>query len=480
VRSIDAGVRVYHSFSGYEERAPVVGVVAFKLRQEDVPVRPQGITVDDLNNAQVRYWEAGKASIDRAVAFMNSTSSDDAARILRETTARIAACFGPPGSGKTAVTHLLIEYALDQDGEVLFALPTAQLASRMREKYADHPRRDQIGFDTCHAAFGLGEEFVNAPTLAGKQLVVIDEVSQLQGTQNDCIIGLWHAADEVPAILEIGDKCQMAGFGETRPWHTNMWAQRVFVTELHEAFRCKDPKLKFLLDMIRQSMPTDGDWGWIEHNVLRQQKAWFPHDEPMASDIGAILEARPNTKLLACTRKGQHHLNCCAVEALFGKEEPLVVLPGDIENNPENYDAGHKLFKEKSKLQFLDVPIFVGMKLFITQNVNKEDDFVNGMECVVDGYDPSSRAIEVTTRTGKALSIWRWSNRNLHGLAYYPIRQGYASTILKFQGAELEAVDVWLDAAIAGAAYTAISRVSYMKDVHIGGHVNKYHFKPAN
>eukprot|EP00973_Karenia_brevis_P049547 6875151-Karenia_brevis.AAC.1 len=61
------------------------------------------------------------------------------------------------------------------------------------------------------------------------------------------------------------------------------------------------------------------------------------------------------------------------------------------------------------------------------------------------------------------------------------MRPGYCSTIIKFQGAELEHVTLFLDTpGVPGAAYTAISRVSSSKDYLIGGTVNRLHFTPAH
>ena len=40
--------------------------------------------------------------------------------------------FGPPGTGKTTVTRQRIFRCLELGGSVLFGLPTAQLASRVR------------------------------------------------------------------------------------------------------------------------------------------------------------------------------------------------------------------------------------------------------------------------------------------------------------------------------------------------------------
>eukprot|EP00973_Karenia_brevis_P010628 1440139-Karenia_brevis.AAC.1 len=73
-----------------------------------------------------------------------------------------------------------------------------------------------------------------------------------------------------------------------------------------------------------------------------------------------------------------------------------------------------------------------------------------------------------------------WSDRELGGISYHPVRPGYCSTIIKWQGAELEHATIFLDVAgVPGAAYTAISRVSNFEDYLIGGNVKSAHFCPA-
>ena len=56
---------------------------------------------------------------------------------------RPQAVIGPPGTGKTTVIDKCVRRCLRQGGRVLFALPTAQQASRVRTK---HPEAD---VDTC-------------------------------------------------------------------------------------------------------------------------------------------------------------------------------------------------------------------------------------------------------------------------------------------------------------------------------------------
>ena len=53
------------------------------------------------------------------------------------------------------------------------------------------------------------------------------------------------------------------------------------------------------------------------------------------------------------------------------------------------------------------------------------------------------------------------------GLVYYPCRPNYATTIYKVQGQNLKHATIWFDTKNIGpgAAYVAVSRVSYMKDL---------------
>ena len=68
----------------------------------------------------------------------------------------------------------------------------------------------------------------------------------------------------------------------------------------------------------------------------------------------------------------------------------------------------------------------------------------------------------------------------MEGLSYYPVRIGYASTVLRMAGAELEHVTIFLDVPhAAAAAYTAMSRVSTLKQIKFGGKLTRDHFAPA-
>ena len=188
--------------------------------------------------------------------------------------------------------------------------------------------------------------------------------------------------------------------------------------------------------------------------ICRGHKAW-KGDIPTVSAIKYLYDRHPNTTCLAVTRKGCALINRLALKAFFPDQKPLVILPGDIEANPNNYSNG-QLFSDTSKLRCMPVPIYIGMEVFFTRNVNKQIDFVNGMKAKVIGWDSASKGLQLITATGHYVTTWQWTDRDLCNRSYYPIRPGYCSTIVKYQGAELEHVTVYIDTpGIPGKCYYA-------------------------
>ncbi|MCP4245179.1 MAG: AAA family ATPase, partial [bacterium] len=185
---------VYHSFRNHRELAETHGVRAFILGP--VPT-PQALTTADMewNAQQERFMFFLNEDVDRALQVHNAASEReaDAATDTSYRENKIRVCEGPPGSGKTTCTHSVIARAVELGGRVLFALPTAQLASRMRERYGR-----SMDIDTCHAALGFEDEPHNvAHALAPYALLVVDEISQLTDQQFDHLVQLRKFVDKV-------------------------------------------------------------------------------------------------------------------------------------------------------------------------------------------------------------------------------------------------------------------------------------------
>jgi hypothetical protein len=359
-----------------------------------------------------------------------------------------------------------------QGATVLFALPLGLLASRMRERFQGLPHLD---IDTCHGAFKLDRPDARyLPLVAPYDMVVVDEISLLSQEHFEQILQLWRAADKVPALVFLGDKFQLPGMGDARAWDSACWNRRElrFLQLLHP-FRCKDPAFAAVLKVLRISKPSER----LVEQICCGHKAW-PSRLPTTRDVAKLIADHPDTTLVTATRRGAQLLNDLALEAIFRKRSPLAILPGDPEMNPTNYVNGK--FRSDTMPEPMPVPIFKGMHLYLTKNISKESDFVNGMSCTVEAYCAASGVLKVRTKTNMRLVVFRWTDIERGRATFFPIRLGYASTINKVQGDEFRHITIWLDAEnVPAAGYTALSRVERATDYLLGGWMTPAHFVPA-
>ena len=162
-------------------------------------------------------------------------------------------------------------------------------------------------------------------------------------------------------------------------------------------------------------------------------------------------------------------------------KRPLGMLPLDYEANQDNYGRGGRL--RSGTLQPALRKIYKGMRIFLTKNMSKEDDFVNGMAAKIEDYDERSQCLQVLTRTHQRLAVYMVTHELDDGrkVASFPVRLGYASTVPKVQGMTLPHVTLWLDhPGCRAAAYVAMSRVQKDEDYLIAGLVSSKHFVPAH
>ncbi|CAJ1432110.1 unnamed protein product, partial [Effrenium voratum] len=277
------------------------------------------------------------------------------------------------------------------------------------------------------------------------------------------ILRLWRAADCLPALV----------FPQ-RAWESAAWSSgNCYFLELTQVFRCDDPAFLETLQLLRTAMPSKTQL----NKICRGHKAWAG-DKPAADDLRRLLREHPEATIVAATTQGVAELNALALEALHPRAAPLATIAGAFEDNPENYVAG-KLRDDRLPVP-ADVPIHRGAKLYLTRNVRKADDYVNGMRCEVLSFDAARQVLWVRTDTGKRLPITPWHDPDHWGVCYFPVRLGYCTTVHKVQGDEFPFIIIYLDAPnMPAVGYTAMSRVKNARSYLLGGCLTPQHFAPV-
>lgn len=290
-----------------------------------------------FNRAQKRLEKAVRKLLDRAKRARLATEEREWEEIVEEAHAHSWPHFvtGPPGTGKTTVVDKCVRRCLRDGGRVLYALPTAQQASRVR---ARHPEAD---VDTCSGAFFLYRDAMEVmDCLTQYDMISVDEISQLSQKDFERILQMWEAADKIPALVFAGDFWQLPGFcpkGQqpSKATDSPRWST-VHQVELHEMWRCKDAALKEKLELLRTAMPNKRQL----QKICRGHKAWSGHREPTAWDLQRLYRAHPDTTVATCTRRAAALVNDLSIWILFTtrKKRELAKLPVDWESNPDNYD----------------------------------------------------------------------------------------------------------------------------------------------
>jgi len=272
-------------------------------------------------------------------------------------------------------------------------------------------------------------------------------------------------------LVFLGDFYQLPGVEPTTArdspqWHTT----EVQKIKLDKMIRCECPLLKKKLELLRTAKPTRKQLRFILKNHKATRTYW-QDPEPSQREISEILAEKPHTLFCTISRRACGLLNTLAVESIFADAPPMATLPSDPESNVHNY-VGSRMVKEDP----LPVSVFVGMRVTLTKNLNKEVGYVNGMGAEVLGMN--NNAMVVRTDQGRVISIFPWTSERR--IVHYPFRLGYATTLHKIQGATVEHLTLWLDVPnMPAAAYVALSRVRRDRDWSIMCGPSVHHFTPA-
>ena len=383
---------------------------------------------------------------------------------------------GPAGSGKSTCLEVVVQRAVEAGAQVGVACPTGVLASSYRVKFPD------LDVDTLHGMFRLHKpEHETWDLMIDFDLIVIDEVGQLSRDIFERVLRLWDHAERRPALVFVGDFHQLRGMDPTRAMDSHRWKQ-VVVRHLRTMRRCQCEELRWKLQLLRTAKPTRQQLlQLVRGHRAMPDRGPGVSQEPTTMDVQGMLAETPSTTFVSITRRNAALLNDLAIEALFGEEEPVCFVPGDPESNTDNYDeAGRQI-----DCQPQQVPIYIGARVTLTRNVNKEQHFVNGMTAEV--IDVRQRCVVVRTRVGNIVTVFPYTDdaievdNEFHRVTYLPLRLGYAVTLQKVQGATLDHITIWLDKPnVEAAGYVALSRVRRDADWRFMGHVTPHHFTPAS
>ncbi|CAE7260998.1 unnamed protein product [Symbiodinium microadriaticum] len=316
-------------------------------------------------------------------------------------------------------TNPLMAYAEEEDSLQFTALgwnTTSTLALTKHPEFARSKMMRSMGpeienetaasscveLDTCHGAFLFHRALTESLALmTGYHLIVIDEAFQLVEEHFEGLHQMWLAAGRVPCLVLAGDEWQLPPPDRMQRSlaHHPEW-KFVYKVELHHVWRQDngDPLLgKLMLGVAITNPPR-------------------------------LLQHTDNdTTVITCTRRGAALL-CLEVLRI----QPAVPLLGrvlaDYECNPVNYDETGKLLEQLPGP--LDLPLYAGLRLRLTRNVDKPNDFVNGMSTVVLSFDHHKQAILVETETRQRLCVYPITTDEVLGgrLTYYPVKPGFADT----------------------------------------------------
>jgi hypothetical protein len=376
---------------------------------------------------------------------------------------------GPAGSGKSYTVQTVVAEAIEQNARVILVCPTRILVAAYREKMPS------LDVDSIHSAFQIFRpEQETLDRMATFDLVVVEEVGQLSSELFERLMRLWDAAGQRPALVFVGDFAQLRGVEPSRACESPRWAEVKKFT-LRTMRRCKCEVLKKKLEILRTNKPSREQLKFIlkGHKAprLEHRTSEFMSPEPSVEDIQWIFEETPQTTFVTISRSATARVNDIAVKSLFAGHRPLRVVPGDPEANPDNFDGTSQV-----RYDPMPVEIFAGLKVMLTRNINKEVDFVNGMSAIVEGAYNSG--VRVRTKTGFQVMVFPWTDE--WGATFFPLRVGYANTLLKMQGATLEHLTIWLDRPnVEAAGYVALSRVEYDANWRFVGDPSVHHFTPA-
>ena len=373
---------------------------------------------------------------------------------------------GPPGSGKSAV---LLAAAMEHcpHMQVLLCAPTGFLVNQYKSKVPDVPGAENIRIDTIQGVLnykrvGSDSRVTWTPPSALRRidLILMDEGSQYEDREWTRLFQCIKEQPHSPYCVLVADFQQLqpvVSGGKCRAFSECM--RKV---QLHTVYRSADPAHLVFLNSIREEQPSRGRL--VEYFGDRHWKgltlgAYVKRGMQLARDKGV-----PFTWLTA-TNRGASEV--CA-EALR--------LEGITD---EELQRGYYCDPAtKSELRIVAKP---GVVVRLSRNFDKQRGFVNGAIGVVCHSLRGNAVFTVRLQsTNNMVLVHPMEER---GERFLPCCYGYATTIRRAQGADLEHGCMYFDQlkrpAARGYGYVAASRFKTRSGCHLYGKLRRSDFLPV-
>ena len=372
---------------------------------------------------------------------------------------------GPPGSGKSAV---LLAAAMEHcpHMQVLLCAPTGFLVNQYKSKVPDVPGAENIRIDTIQGVLnykraGADSRVTWTPPSALRRidLILMDEGSQYEDREWTRLFQCIKEQPHSPYCVLVADFQQLqpvVSGGKCRAFSECM--RKV---QLRTVYRSADPAHLVFLNSIREEQPSRGRL--VEYFGDRHWKgltlmAYVKRGMQLARDKGV-----PFTWLTA-TNRGASEV--CA-EALRLEGITDAELQRGYFCDPAT----------KSELRIVARP---GVVVRLSRNFDKQRGFVNGAIGVVCHSLRGNAVFTVRLQsTNNMVLVHPMEER---GERFLPCCYGYATTIRRAQGADLEHGCMYFDAkrpAARGYGYVAASRFKTRSGCHLYGKLRRSDFLPV-
>ena len=362
---------------------------------------------------------------------------------------------GEPGTGKTYVIEKIVQHCVENELSVLFAYATAYQARETKHMYTS----DNVHSDTVHSIFKIpidGSQGKVNFELMKFDIVIIDEVGMVTKINMNHVISSLKSLPIPPVLLLVGDPSQQQPLGTVDGKTTlvanifnSSFVHLCHTFKLYQQNRFQCDILRHLLDIMRDTYVSERELSTVNSRCIYEGYC-------CTENIIHAFNTFPYTTFLTITRQGCRIINDAITSHIFSDSIAIgEVLDADFE--PCN--------------------LFQGMRIVITQNLNKTHDIVNGQQATILAVQNDILFIRV--KSGSEHFLYPRYNREERKFNY-AFLTNYAQTIFKGQGKNFKHVTIWLDRdkPSPGAAYVAFSRVRTLTSIQLLERVHRFQLCP--